>query len=59
MTLNLPGGSNNDADIWYGTPTMSAAQSQEITDRTAVDLRWLDRAFAQAREDKVGSVVIL
>jgi hypothetical protein len=59
VTLNLPGGSNNDADIWYGAPTRSVAQSQEITDRTGADLRWLDRAFAQAREDKVGSVVIL
>jgi hypothetical protein len=59
VTLNLPGGSNNDADIWYGTPTMSAAQSQEIDQRTGADLRWLDRAFAQAREDRVSSVVIL
>ena len=59
VTLNLPGGSNNDADIWYGAPTMSAAQSQEIAERTGADLRWLDRAFAQARGDRVGSVVIL
>jgi hypothetical protein len=59
VTLNMPGGSNNDSDIWYGAPTMSAAQSQEIAERTGADLRWLDRAFAQAREDHVGSVVIL
>src|SRR6266496_1997250 len=23
VTINLPGGSNNDNDIWYGAPTMS------------------------------------
>jgi hypothetical protein len=38
VTLNLPGGSNNDSDIWYGTPTRSAAQSQEIAERTGADL---------------------
>ena len=59
VTINLPGGSNNDNDIWYGTPTMSAAQEQEIIDRTAADLRWLDAAFARAKADGVGAVVIM
>jgi hypothetical protein len=26
VTINVPGGSNNDTDVWYGAPTASAAQ---------------------------------
>ncbi|MGZ5698478.1 MAG: hypothetical protein ACXWHA_14500, partial [Usitatibacter sp.] len=48
VTLNMPGGSNNDTDIWYGAPTMSAAQAQEVTNRSAANLRWLDAAFKRA-----------
>jgi len=25
VTLNVPGGSNNDADLWHGTPTATQA----------------------------------
>jgi hypothetical protein len=32
VAINIPGGSNNDADIWYKTPSMSAAQAEEIAD---------------------------
>jgi hypothetical protein len=49
---------NNDDDIWYGTPTRSAAQSNEKATRTDADLRWLDAAFAQAQADGVEAVVI-
>ncbi|TKA04916.1 hypothetical protein [Actinacidiphila oryziradicis] len=60
VTLNIPGGSNNDADVWYGAPSQSAAQAKEVAQRTAADLRWLDRAFAQAQEDhNTKGVVIL
>ncbi|WP_164836311.1 metallophosphoesterase [Actinacidiphila soli] len=60
VTLNIPGGSNNDADVWYGAPSQSAAQAKEVSERTAADLRWLDRAFAQAQEDhSTKGVVIL
>ena len=48
VTVNVPGGSNNDADNWFGAPRTSAAQTDEIAHRTGADLRWLDRAFAQA-----------
>jgi hypothetical protein len=48
VTLNMPGGSNNDTDVWYGAPTMSAAQSQEVANRSAANLRWLDTAFKKA-----------
>jgi hypothetical protein len=59
VTINLPGGSNNDNDVWYGAPAQSAAQAQEIADRTGADLRWLDLAFAIARLDgRIGSIVI-
>jgi hypothetical protein len=57
--LNLPGGSNNDNDIWYGAPSMSAAQSQEIAQRTAADLRWLDRAFKFAERGKFAGLVLI
>jgi hypothetical protein len=48
VTLNVPGGSNNDQDVWFGAPTESAAQTQERTERTGADLRWLDLAFQAA-----------
>ncbi len=59
VTINVPGGSNNDNDIWYGAPTETAAQSQEIAERTGADLRWLDAAFAQAEAEGVEAVVIV
>jgi hypothetical protein len=58
MTLNMPGGSNNDTDNWYRTPTMSNAQANEVATRTAANLRWLDTAFAQATTKKSIAVVI-
>jgi hypothetical protein len=58
VTLNIPGGSNNDADKWFGAATTSAQQSQEIAERTAADLHWLDAGFAQAQADGAQNVVI-
>jgi len=58
MTINVPGGSNNDTDNWYGTSTMSNAQANEVATRTAANLRWLDTAFAQATANKDIAVVI-
>jgi hypothetical protein len=59
VNVNIPGGSNNDNDNWYGTPTQSPAQAQEIAERTAADLRWLDLAYAIAgAEPRIGSIVI-
>ena len=57
VTLNIPGGSNNDADPWFGAP-ITPAQTNEIAQRTAADLHWLDAAFAQAERDGVEAVVI-
>jgi hypothetical protein len=59
VTLNIPGGSNNGSDIWYGAPTMSSAQTQEISARTAATLRWIDTAFSQARTAGALGVVLL
>jgi hypothetical protein len=58
VTINLPGGSNNDQDVWYVAPTETAAQAQERNDRTQADLDWLDAAFAQASNDGVKAMVI-
>jgi hypothetical protein len=58
VTINLPGGSNNDTDVWYGAPAETAAQTQEREERTGTDLRWLDAAFEQADADGVDAVVI-
>jgi hypothetical protein len=41
VTINLPGGSNNDTDVWYGAPTLTPAQAQEVDERTGADLRWI------------------
>lgn len=59
VTLNVPGGSNNDTDIWYGAPTMSPSQTQEVATRTAADLRWLDTAFKRASENNDVGVLIM
>ena len=58
VTINLPGGSNNDTDVWYGAPSASAAQQTEVADRTGADLRWLDQAFAVAEQTHAKGVVI-
>jgi hypothetical protein len=58
VTLNIPGGSNNDTAVWYGAPQMSSAQADEVARRTAADLRWIDLAFAIARDDGARGVVI-
>jgi hypothetical protein len=57
VTVNLPGGSNNDDDNWFGA-ARTAAQTQEVAERTGADLRWLDAAFAQAKADGVQAVLI-
>jgi hypothetical protein len=58
VTLNIPGGSNNDDDNWYGAPR-TQRQTDEIAQRTQADLDWLAQAFDQATTDHAGSVVII
>lgn len=57
VTLNVPGGSNNDEDNWFGLDR-TQAQTDEILKRTSADLRWLDKAFALARTNHARAVVI-
>ena len=59
VTINVPGGSNNDNDVWYGAPTMSAAQSSEVSARSAADKRWLDAAMKKAIADNLVAIVIV
>jgi hypothetical protein len=58
VTLNIPGGSNDDADPWFGKP-ITDAQLQERANRSAADLAWLDAAFDQAETHGAGAVVIV
>jgi hypothetical protein len=57
VTINVPGGSNNDADPWYKAP-LSQAQIDERTNRTDADVRWIDAAFALAANQHAKGVVI-
>ena len=56
---NIPGGSNNGNDPWYGAPTKSAAQTQEVSNRTGATLRWLKTAFDRAESGNASAVVLL
>ena len=58
VTLNVPGGSNNDTDPWYGAPNMSTSQANEVALRSAANKRWLDAAFKQAIANHNIGVVI-
>jgi hypothetical protein len=62
VTVNLPGGSNNDLAPWtapFNTPADQAAQTTERTQRTAADIRWLTAAFDIARTNNDKAVVVL
>jgi hypothetical protein len=63
VTVNLPG-SNNDTLPWYGNglplpiDQLPQRQGEEVTQRDAADLAWLDRAFQEAEGTGAGAVVI-
>ena len=59
VTVNIPGGSNNDDDNWYGTPTKTQVQIDEIAQRTGADARWIDEAFTYADHEHAQAVVIM
>jgi hypothetical protein len=57
VTLNMPG-SNNDGLKWTTPFTDEAARLQEVAERNGANMRWLDRAFAQATADDAKAVLI-
>lgn len=59
VAANIPGGSNNGTDPWYGAPSQSAAQTAEVASRSGAALRWLKTAFDQASANGATAVVIL
>jgi hypothetical protein len=59
VSANVPGGSNNDADPWYGAPAASPQQTTEAANRTGAALRWFDRAFTTAARQHARSVVVM
>ena len=59
VTLNIPGGSNNGTDPWYGAPAMGAEQQQEVAERTAATLRWIDAAYNRATTQGYVGMVLL
>lgn len=48
VTLNVPG-SNNDGLPWSGIFNNEGARQQEVIDRNAANLRWLERAFKKGK----------
>jgi hypothetical protein len=57
VTVDIPGGSNDDADNWFGQPR-TQAQTDEIAQREQANLHWIDAAFTQAEDDGAEAVVI-
>jgi hypothetical protein len=58
VTMNIPGGSNNDTSPWTGSFANADAQAQEVSDRSAANIRWLQAAFDKARRDSAKAVVV-
>jgi hypothetical protein len=57
VSVNVPGGSNNGEDNWYGLDR-TKPQTDEILKRTSAAQRWIDRAFALANSERARAVVI-
>jgi hypothetical protein len=58
VTFNIPGGSNDDTAPWTGAFSDPAAQANEVAQREAANLRWLERAFKTARSLRAKAVVV-
>jgi hypothetical protein len=55
--VNVPG-SNNDWLPWFGAATRTQEQIDEVENRTAADVEWLDHIFAEAKASKSKAVLI-
>lgn len=58
-TVNLPGGSNDDADPWTPPLNNAAAQDAERIAREAANLRWLQATFDLATAKGAKAIVLL
>jgi hypothetical protein len=58
VTLNMPGGSNNDTSLWTGIFSDPTAQAQEVADRAGANIRWLHKAFDTAPATHASAVVV-
>jgi hypothetical protein len=61
VTINVPGGSNNDIDPWYASHKIPASPDQQpvMSQRTGADMRWLNAAFRKAERTGAQNVVII
>ena len=59
VAVNIPGGSNNGTDPWYGAPAMSPEQQSEVAVRSAATLRWIDAVYNRAMSKGDIAMVIL
>jgi hypothetical protein len=59
VTLNVPGGSNDDTAPWTGIFAKSTDQAQEVQVREAANLRWLQDAFRMAQRERARAVVVI
>jgi hypothetical protein len=57
VTINQPG-SNNDTLPWNGVFSDPPAQAEEVAERTAADIHWLELAFLLAQATKAKGLVI-
>ncbi len=57
VMVNMPG-SNNDTLAWSAAFSNPIAQNQEVAERTAADIRWLQAAFHLAEKAHAKAVVI-
>lgn len=57
VTLNMPG-SNNDGLVWTNGFEKQPDRNNEVSSRTAADIRWLRAAFNMAASTKAKTVVI-
>ena len=57
VTVNMPG-SNNDTLPWTNGFENPTAQAQEVADRTAADIRWMQAAFQEAQVRHTKALVI-
>ena len=58
VTLNMPGGSNNDTAPWADPFADPTGQAQEVADRSAANIRWLHKAFDTALAHHASAVVV-